>query len=281
MREALNAAGPQGRPVIRKLGSLDWAAAALGATSSGVALNVIAHGTPGKLLKGFEAASYHSHLASTTVPQDALLYYTFHGWGSAKGIAPIFGAAQLGPFRTLLGQVGKLIAGENALYVRPASGRIPEITLVTEPARGTNGAASLDHLLLRFRKDLHAAPRRTEIAGLPARTLSFGSFAINYANVGNKLVVTDLPAGIRGVQSGPKLAQNANYRDALESAGVPAKTPGYLYVNIHSTIPLVERLSHARIPGEIRRNLTPLRSALEYEVARSHEVEVSFFLRIR
>src|SRR5439155_9126842 len=210
-------------------------------------------------------------LATTTVPKDALLYYTFHGWGSAKGIAPIFGAAQLGPLRSLLAQVGKLIAGENALYVRPAaSGRIPEITLVTEPARGTNGAVGLDHFLHRFRKELHAAPRRTEIAGLPARTLSFGSFAINYANVGSKLVVTDLPAGIRGVQSGPKLAQNANYRDTLESAGIPSKTPGYLYVNIHSTIPLVEHLSHARIPSEIRRNLSPLRSALEYEVARSH-----------
>jgi hypothetical protein len=52
-------------------------------------------------------------------------------------------------------------------------------------------------------------------------------------------------------------------------------------VNVHSTVPLVERLSHTRIPAEIRRNLAPLRSALEYEVARSRELEVSFFLRIK
>jgi hypothetical protein len=35
------------------------------------------------------------------------------------------------------------------------------------------------------------------------------------------------------------------------------------------------------LPEGIRRNLTPLRSALEYSVLRSHELKVSVFLRIQ
>ena len=68
---------------------------------------------------------------------------------------------------------------------------------------------------------------------------------------------------------------------AVDKSGMPGKTQGYLYVNVHSTIPAVERLSHTHLPGKLRRNLQPLRSALEYAVSRSHEVEVSFFLRLK
>src|SRR5207302_1365246 len=139
-----------------------------------------------------------------------------------------------------------------------ASGRIPEITLVTEPAPGTNGALTLDRILHRFNRELPARPMHTTIAGTQARTLDFDTFAVHYANVGGKLVLTDLPAGIRGAKTGSKLAESSNYQDALKSAGVPAKTQGYLYVDIHSTVPLVEHIAHAHVPGEIRRNLAPL-----------------------
>ena len=35
------------------------------------------------------------------------------------------------------------------------------------------------------------------------------------------------------------------------------------------------------IPAEISRNLKPLRSAVEYAVSHTHELQVSFFLRIK
>ena len=53
MREALNAAGRQGRPVIRKLGSLDWAAAALGATSKRCRAEPDRPRHSGKAVEGF------------------------------------------------------------------------------------------------------------------------------------------------------------------------------------------------------------------------------------
>jgi hypothetical protein len=285
MNRLSSSLGSSMRESVQKIGTLDWLGMNLGATSAGIRWNVIVHGTAGKYLGGVQLKNYASHLAST-VPQDSLLYVTFHGSGSGFGgltsSSPLFAAPQLRPLKSVLREVGKLVAGEDAVYVRPApNGGIPEVAIVTEPAPGTNGAAAIDRLLRRFRGDLHATPRLRSIAGTQARVIDFGSFAIDYANVGNKLVVTNYPDGIWGVKLNGKLSQSPTYQDALSSAGMPAKTPGFVYVNVHSTIPLIEHLAHLHLPGEIQRNLAPLRSALEYEVARSHEVEVSFFLRIK
>jgi hypothetical protein len=80
---------------------------------------------------------------------------------------------------------------------------------------------------------------------------------------------------------GKSLSDSGIYRDAADASGLPDKTHGFVYVNLRSTIPLVEKLSQARVPAEIRRNLKPLHSAMEYAVSHSHEIQVSFFLLIR
>jgi hypothetical protein len=272
---------PQVGPLIRKAGTLKWVAAGFGATSDGLHLDAIVHGTPGKLFKGVGGPQFTSHLTKL-VPQDALLYLTFHGTPNLFGALktnPLLGTPGFRRFSGVLRQIGKLLEGENALYLRaPPTGRIPEVTLVTEPARGTDGAATLDRLLLRFRRELGITPTRTGAL----RTLDFGPVAVHYTNLDGKLVVTDLESGLAAMQNTTKpLAQSATYRDALDKSGMPSKTQGYLYVNVHSTIPAVERLAHMHLPGEIRRNLQPLRSAVEYAVSRSHELEVSFFLRLK
>jgi hypothetical protein len=116
------------------------------------------------------------------------------------------------------------------------------------------------------------------IAGVPARVIGAGPVAVRYANVKGKLIVTDLPSGIVFAKSGGKsLTNSQEYRDA--TSGVPASPQVVLYVDIHSTIPALRRLG--RIPPDIERNLTPLRSAVEYAVSRSHEFQISFFLRIK
>ena len=70
---------------------------------------------------------------------------------------------ELKDVRSLVGQVGTLVEGENALYVRPSKGDIPEITLVTTPKAGTDGVATVDKML----KDagLGVEPEQAEIAG--------------------------------------------------------------------------------------------------------------------
>jgi hypothetical protein len=109
-----------------------------------------------------------------------------------------------------------------------------------------------------------------------------GEFAVHYADVDGKLVVTDVPAGIAGVKNpGKPLADSATYKDALRTSGMPSKTHGFLYVDIKAGTGLVESLSGTPLAGEISRNLKPLRSAVEYAVSRQHQLSVRFFLRIK
>ena len=74
---------------------------------------------------------------------------------------------------------------------------------------------------------------------------------------------------------------SAAYNDAASSSGLPEHPQIVLYVDIHSTVPVIERLANTPVPAEVKRNLAPLRSAVEYAVSRSHELEVSFFLSIK
>lgn len=281
--------GPELRPYIDKAGTLDWIASKLSANSNGVGLDAIVHGTPGKLFSGIPRTHAFDAKLLEDVPQNALVYWTFHG--SKDMLAGLeknsfFNTPEFRPYRRAMRQLGAILQGENALYVRPGAGRapgvpfkIPEVTFVAAPGKGTDPAAIVDRLLER---ELEILPERTRIAGTSVRKFADGELGLYYANVDGKLVVTDLPAGIRGLKNpGTSLAESGTYRDAADASGLPDKTHGFLYVNLRSTIPLVEKLSQARVPAEVRRNLKPLQSALEYAVSRSHELQVTFFLQIK
>jgi hypothetical protein len=192
-----------------------------------------------------------------------LLYLAFHG---AKGMLSGLGAnpvLQQSGFKGLgaaLGRFDTILQGENALYVRSAGAHLPEVTFIAAPGHGVNGAAVFGRLVKGF---------------------SQGQ-GLHYANVNGRLVVSDLPSGIAFAKTGGKsLAESPEYQSAAKSSGLPAKPQVVLYVDIHSTIPVIQRLGNGRIPAGIARNLKPLRSAVEYAVSRSHELQVSFFLRIK
>ena len=286
MAAARKFAGPQQRSFVDKLGKLDWLLMRLRARSNGLALDTIVHGTPGTALKSRGTSTSVGSLRKL-VPQDALLYFAFHGTkGMLGGLAdnPLLqqqpGFAQFGD---ILRDVGSILQGENALYVRaPAGRRFPEVTFLASPGAGVNGAAVLDRVLNRFRKEIGGRPRHVRVAGVPARSVGPGNPAVLYANVGGTLVVTDYPSGIRFTKGGgATLSDSGAYKEAASSSGLPARPKIVLYIDIHSTVPAVERLANTPIPDEVKRNLAPLRSAVEYAVSRSHELEISFFIGIR
>src|SRR5204862_708333 len=132
----------------KKLGTLDWIAARIGAKSDGFGLDTIVHGTPGELFKGAPRGGAFTANLLKSVPQDALAYWTFHGTKNMlTGLQnnPVLATPQCRQFSGVLKSVGSLLQGENALYVRaPASDRIPEVTLVASPGGGVDGAAVLD-----------------------------------------------------------------------------------------------------------------------------------------
>jgi hypothetical protein len=280
----LREGGAEGQKTLEKLGRLDWLVAAVRANDEGVRFDTTVHGQAGPGLKGASPNPFTPSLTHE-VPSDALLYFTFHGSkGMLAGLGNnvLFDEADLGPFAGLLRRLDTLLQGENAFYVRPGSGSFPEATFVMEPGKGVDGAKTLDRIFRDFRNDLGALPRPTTVAGLPARKLELGEVDLLYANVGGRLVVTDLPAGIAALKGNPpSLAGSEAYKEALRKAGMKSKTQGFFWVDIRGGIKLAERLAGAPFPKDVTRNLTPLRSAVEYAYTRPSEVQVTFFLRIK
>jgi hypothetical protein len=277
--------GADQQKFVQDLGSLDWAALSLAAKPDGIGFDTTVHGTPGSLFGPGKTGRPFAARLPATAPGDAVLYYTFHGAGgifSRLDDTAAFGT-KLGPFADVLGKLGSLLEGENAIYVRPpASGRLPEVTLVTRPKRGVSGRSTLDHILAGYRKQLGVLPRHGTVAGTPASTLGLGKVTLSWADVDGRFVISDLPAGIAAVKSpGTPLAESATFREAVQTAGMPAQTHGFLYVDVRAGTGLVEKLSGTKLPAAISRNLKPLRSALEYAVSRQHQLSVRVFLQIR
>jgi hypothetical protein len=268
---------------VKKLGTLDWLLMTMRAKSDGIAWDTTVHGTPGTAFKNVNVNGLDGSLEKL-VPKDALLYLAFHGSkGMFDGLGdnPILQQFGVKGLDDAFRQLGMILEGENALYVRAAGTRdLPDVTFIASPRRGVDGAAVLDRIVNRYAKELGAGPKRTKIAGVPTRVIGAGPIAVRYANVKGKLVVTDLPLGIAFAQRGGKsLTDSKEYRDA--TSAVPPSPQVVLYVDIHSTIPALRRLGELRVPADVERNLKPLRSAVEYAVSRSHEFQVSFFLRIK
>jgi hypothetical protein len=272
---------------VDKLGTLDWIAASVRASSDGIRLDTTVRGQPGSLLLAHSAAatgsSFEPSLANV-IPADAVAYVAFHG---AQGVFssvesnPALASPSFGPVRDILGKVGELVAGEDALYVRPSSaGRVPEVTLVTEPSPGTDGSATLDRILADTKLRLRIG--RAQVGGVDARTISLGgNFGVHYANVGRNLVVSNLAAGIAGfANGGPGLAQSGRYSDALAAAGAPRRVEELFYVDVRGGVDLARRLSSAPIPPAVERNLGPLKSVVEYATGRPSELQLTLFVRI-
>lgn len=279
--------GKQAQPYIKKVGTLDWIAARVGATSQGIGFDSIVHGTPGSLFKGSSKSPAFSPKLVGTVPADALLFLSFHGskgmFGGLQQNA-FFQNPQFRQFAQPLQQIGRILEGENAIYVRPGTARsssvpftIPEVTLVSTPS--SPGTPVLDRVVKRF---AGTAPQAQSVAGTPVHAMAANGVGLYYGDVDGKFVVTDQPRGIRGVKGGGKsLADSKEFQAAKNASGVPSKTWGLLYVNISASVPFGERLAQQHIPAEIARNIKPLRSAVEYAAAHTHEFQISFFLRIK
>ena len=269
---------------FKRLGTLDWLTTVVRAKDDGIGWDTIVHGTPGSQLKQLQVTPSNGSL-ERFVPKDALLYLAFHGTkGMFDGIAdnPVLQQPGFSGLGKVFEQLSQVLQGENAVYVRGAGGSYPEATLVASPGKEIDGAAALDKVLARFSRDVGAKPQRRTIAGVPTRVLGAGDVTLLYANVGGKLVVTNGKGALAFAKDGgATVADSSEYSQASRSSALPRKPQAVLYVDIHSTIPAFERIANTRIPDGIRRNLAPLRSAVEYAVGRTHELQVSFFLRIQ
>ena len=280
--------GAQVKPYLDKVGTLDWIAARVGVSSEGVGLDTIVHGTPGSLFRcGCGKAQAFSSKLVGTAPEDALLFFSFHGSKNMFGGLQqnsLLQQPQFRPFTEPLQQVGRLLAGENAIYLRPGTAHspsvpftIPEVTLVSTPDKP--GTPVVDRVVKRL---MHAPPQAESVDGTPVHAVAANGVGLYYVDINGKFVVTDQPSGIRGVKDAHKpLSDNKDFRETKQASGAPDKTWNLVYVNISTSVPYFEKLAQQHIPADIARNIKPLRSAVEYAASHTHELQVSFFLRIK
>jgi hypothetical protein len=274
-------------------GEVPWVSASLAAEDGGGRLDgaVGFGGDP----DGWVAPTYEAELTDVA-PAGALAYMSFK---DLEG--------QLSKFRDLLAQVepeferdiarveneigvsleediGPLLAGEGALYVRQGL-FIPEVTLLLEVEDEANAMAVLDDLVAGIRDDLRLGPATTvDIEGVEARQVAIEEpVALYYAAFDGHLVVTTQRAGIAALRAeGDRLSGDDRFQEALGDAGMPDETAGFAYVNLRETIPYVLGFlgTGEDVPDEVDRNLEPLDHLVVFSTREDNVVEFSGFLAV-
>jgi hypothetical protein len=277
---ALNEAGAAGATGNNRLKAV---ALALGAESSGLKLD------------GAVTSELEDDLASTkpyesklieAAPEGALAFISGNGYGQVeKSIERAPGTFD--QFRDMLGidlrGVFKLLDGEFALWVGQGA-PIPEITFLAEAPDEAAATAALDKLAALIPADAGAERRTTEIDGVQAKQVVVEGFPITYAAFDGRVIVTSRPGAISDVRDGgDSLADDDDFKQAKDDAGMGDETFGFAYVNVEELAALVEGFAGAAgedVPPEVSRNLEPLGTLLFHSSGEPEDLKLSAFLAI-
>jgi Protein of unknown function (DUF3352) len=179
-----------------------------------------------------------------------------------------------------------LFAGETALYVRPGL-FIPEVTLVTEVEDEAAAMATLDTLVAGLGEYLPGVSGATgvDIAGVAAKEIPIRPpIALYYAAFDGRLVVTSSKDGIASLREDEdRLADDEDFQDALEQAGMPDETSGFAYVDLEDAIPYVlgfVEQAGDEVPPLVRSNLEPLQQLVVYGEKDGSAVHFAGFLGV-
>jgi hypothetical protein len=275
--------------VMPGLENLDYVSASLSAEHDGLRLHGAAGGSGSQDLMG---GSYESKLISG-VPADALAFLTFRGGKSLDQLKtqletnPTFSQVIPQTERALGVRVEDILAllrGETALYVRPG-GAIPEISLVLSASDQSSALATLDRLAARLGALTGAKVTSGREGGHKVKTIDFTRFAVRYAGLGDRILLT---SGLNGVGaytgSGPKLKGAPHFKEAKAAAGMPSSNTGFDYIDLQSSVTLIESLaglSGSSLPADVTENLKPLRSFLAWGGHSGNAATFDAFLEIK
>ena len=230
----------------------EWLAGAIEARDDGPAATFVERSTG-------EAGTSYTSRRIDQAPADALVFLSFDT-KSLRGQT-----SALAPLASLLGvrvdQLVKDIEGEGAFWVLPAPG-FPEVTLVlttSSPARTQQ----------QLRELLEGAP-------LPIRV----------AVVGDQVVATTAsnpPDALKRAQVGGSLADDVDFKEAKDVAGMPDETGGFLYVDVADALPLLSLAGYAGVdvPRELLENLRPVRSVIAWSEADGTTSAQTLFVHIQ
>jgi Protein of unknown function (DUF3352) len=269
--------------------NLDFISAALSAEDDGLRLHGAAAGEGSSSLA---SGDYESKLISG-VPADALAFLSFKG---GNGIDELKDQLETNPtLSQALPQIEQalgvkvndildLLRGEVALYVRPG-GAIPEFSLVLDAADQSAALSTLDKLASRLASYAGAKVSSSHEGGREVKTIDFTRFAIRYAGLGDKILIT---SGLNGIgaytSSDSKLPDSADFKEAKDAAGMPSSNSGFMYVDLKNAIALGESLAGLAgqsLSSEVTENLRPLRSFVVWGERSDNAFTFDAFLEIK
>jgi hypothetical protein len=228
----------------------DWLAGSIEARDDGASATFV------ERLTG-EAANYTSRRIEQA-PADTLAFLSF----DTKSLRSQ--TSSLAPLATMLGiRVDQLLAdieGEAALWVLPGAG-LPEVTLVLTTSSPARTQSQLRELL----------------QGTP--------LPVHIAVVGDQVVATTAsnPAEALKRAQGGSLADDEDFKQAKDAAGMPDETGGFLYVDVADALPLLSLAGFAGVdvPKELLENLRPISSVIAWSQADGTTSAQTLFVHIQ
>jgi hypothetical protein len=272
------------------LDKLDWIGAAVDAKDDGIRFQAGVNGAGGADVTG-AAKPYASTLISG-VPDDAIAFITLQGTSTTKQIEGLRQNPQFGPaFRAFEHELGMsldsvlaLFSHEVAFYVRRGAG-LPEFSLVLESPDTRQTLATLDKLAARIAEETGTRIYTEQQGGLTVKSIGLSRVTVHWTGFDGRVLLTTGPTGISDYRAGGgKLADSADYKDALDAAGAPDKTGGLVWLNLHDGVQLIRAylgVSGGDLPPRIEGDLKPLRSLVGYSTIDGDQTKVAAFLQIK
>lgn len=262
---------------------LDAVAFALGAESTGIKLEGAITSELEDDLASIEP--YESKLVEAA-PEGALVFVSGNGYGKVRDSlreAP----GSLDRLRQMLGidveSLFGLFDGEFAFWVGQGA-PLPEVTFLAEASNEAETLAALDRLAGLLAAEAGAQTRTTEVDGVQAKQVVIEDFPITYAVFDGRAIVTTRSGAISDVrQEGESLADDADFEQAVEDAGMGDETFGFVYLDFEQLAALIEGfagVSGEEIPPEVARNIEPLGALLFHAGGEAEDLKLSAFLAI-
>ncbi|HSS80406.1 MAG TPA: DUF3352 domain-containing protein, partial [Gaiellaceae bacterium] len=266
------------------LDNLKYIAAAATAEDNGVRVSGTSNGA------SLGAGDFASSLIGS-VPGDAFAFLDFNGQGTTDQLGKLKSNPQVAPslkqLRQTLGvsldQLLGLLSGEVAFYARPGAA-IPELTIALDPKDATTALSTLDTIAAKIAAMSGGHVESGTQGGHPVKTVNLGQFAIHYASVNGKIVITSGLSGIADFGQGGHLADSADFKEAKDAAGMPDSTGGVVYIDLKNALPLIEgfaSLAGQSLPSSTTENLRPLRSFLAWTTGSGETRTFDAFLEIK
>ena len=271
------------------LTKLDYISAALSAEDDGLRIHAA---TAGEGSSSLASGNYESKLIDG-VPADAFAFLSFRGGDAVDQLKnqletnPTFSQALPQVERALGVKVADILAllhDEVAFYARPG-GAIPELTLVLGTSDQSSALATLDKLAARLAEYAGGKVSSAQEDGRTVKTIDFSRFAVRYAGLGDKIVIT---SGLNGIGaytgSGSKLPDSADFKEAKDAAGMPSSNSGFIYVDLKNALALVGSLAGLAgdsLPPKAMENVRPLRSFVAWGDRSGDTATFDAFLEIK